>query len=357
MSFPTDDPRTPGLSPSVTDPGPGGMMSAMSEPGAVPQSEQAHQPTRTLSRTRQLGDRVFKWLTTAAGLTIIVFIVLIAAFLLVKAIPSLQANKANFLTSAEFNTSDASNLRFGIRDLFTVTVLSSLFALAISVPVSIGIAIFLTQYAPSRLARPFSVLVDLLAAVPSIVFGLWGIFVLAPRLEPIARFLNDHLGGFFLFSAGNVSLAGGGTIFTAGIVMAAMILPIITSVTREVFAKTPSAHIEAAYALGATKWEVVRMTVLPYGRSGTIAASMLGLGRALGETVAVLIILRTAASASHWSLFDGGYTFASKIASAAAEFSAPLPTGAYIAAGFVLFVLTFLVNAAARAVAGGKVNG
>ena len=127
-----------------------------------------------------------------------------------------------------------------------------------------------------------------------------------------------------------------------------MILPIITSVSREVFRQTPIPHIEAAQALGATKWEVVRMTVLPYGRSGVIAASMLGLGRALGETVAVLIILRAAAIPGHWSLFDGGYTFASKIASAAAEFSAPLPTGAYIAAGFVLFALTFVVNATAR---------
>jgi phosphate transport system permease protein len=140
-------------------------------------------------------------------------------------------------------------------------------------------------------------------------------------------------------------------------VLAIMILPIITAITREVYRQTPRAHIEAATALGATRWEVVRMTVIPYGRSGTIAASMLGLGRALGETVAVLIVLRTASAAARGSLFDGGYTFASKIASAAAEFSEPLPTGAYIAAGFVLFALTFIVNAIARAVAGGKVNG
>jgi phosphate transport system permease protein len=227
----------------------------------------------------------------------------------------------------------------------------------IAVPIAIGIAAFLTNYAPRRLARPFAILVDLLAAVPSIVFGLWGIFVLAPWLAPLTRFLNENLGWFFLFSNGNVSLAGGGTIFTAGVVLAVMILPIITSVTREVFALTPKGHVEAAQALGATKWEVIRMTVFPYGRSGMIAGSMLGLGRALGETVAVLIILRSAAQAGHWSLFDGGYTFASKIASAAAEFSSPLPTGAYIAAGFVLFALTFVVNAAARLAAGGRVSG
>jgi len=268
----------------------------------------------------------------------------------------LRANHANFFTSAEFNTTSAEHLAFGIRDLFMVTALSSITALVVAVPVAVGIAVFLTQYVPKRLARPFAAMVDLLAAVPSIIFGLWGIFVLAPKLEPVAEFLNRNLGWLFLFKQGNVSLAGGGTIFTAGIVLSAMILPIITSVSREVFRQTPPIQMEAAQALGATKWEVVRMTVLPYGRSGVIAASMLGLGRALGETVAVLIILRSAAHPGNWSLFDGGYTFASKIASAAAEFSEPLPTGAYIAAGFALFVLTFVVNALARTIAGGKVN-
>ena len=302
------------------------------------------------------GDRLFKRLAATAGSTIVTAIALIAIFLLIRAVPALRANHANFFTSAEFDTGDAAALAFGIRDLFMVTVLSSLCALALAVPVAVGIAVFLTQYAPTRLARPFGAMVDLLAAVPSIIFGLWGIRVLAPRLEPLAAFLNRDLGWLFLFKHGNVSLAGGGTIFTAGVVLSVMILPIITSVSREVFRQTPRRQIEAALALGATKWEVVRMTVLPFGRSGVIAAAMLGLGRALGETVAVLIILRSAVRPGTWSIFDGGYTFASKIASAASEFSAPLPTGAYIAAGFALFVLTFIVNAAARAVGGGKVN-
>lgn len=303
------------------------------------------------------GDRIFRSLALAAGATIIAVIALMALFLIIRAVPSLQANKANFLTSSEFATTDETNLRFGIAELFQITVLSSVFALLLAVPIAIGIAAFLTNYAPRRLAKPFAILVDLLAAVPSIVFGLWGIFVLAPKLEPVARFLNDNLGWFFLFADGNVSLAGGGTVFTAGVVLAVMILPIITSVTREVFSLTPRGHVEAAQALGATKWEVIRMTVFPYGRSGMIAGSMLGLGRALGETVAVLIILRAAAQPGNWSVFDGGYTFASKIASAAAEFSSKLPTGAYIAAGFVLFILTFIVNALARAAAGGRVSG
>jgi phosphate transport system permease protein len=303
------------------------------------------------------GDRLFKSVAGAAGATIIASIALIAIFLLIRAVPSLRANDANFFTSATFDTVHANHLAFGIRDLFMVTVLSSICALVLAVPVAVGIAVFLTQYAPKRLSRPFGAVVDLLAAVPSIIFGLWGIFVLAPKIEPFAAFLNRNLGWLFLFRQGNVSLAGGGTIFTAGIVLSVMILPIVTSVSREVFRQTPRIQIEAAQALGATKWEVVRMTVLPFGRSGVVAASMLGLGRALGETVAVLVILRSAARPGNWSLFDGGYTFASKIASAASEFSEPLPTGAYISAGFALFVLTFVVNAAARAIAGGKVNG
>jgi len=314
-------------------------------------------PASALKGARRWGDTIFYSIAVAAGATIIGAIALMGLFLLIRAVPSLAADNANFITSSEFVTTDENNLRFGIADLFRVTVLSSIFALAIAVPIAIGIATFLTNYAPRRLARPFAMLVDLLAAVPSIVFGLWGIFVLAPKLEPIQRFLNENLGWLFLFDKGNVSLAGGGTIFTAGVVLAVMILPIITSVSREVFSLTPKGHVEAAQALGATKWEVIRMTVYPYGRSGMIAGSMLALGRALGETVAVLIILRTAAQAGHWSLFDGGYTFASKIASAAAEFSAPLPTGAYIAAGFVLFALTFVVNAVARLAAGGRVSG
>lgn len=307
--------------------------------------------------TGRRGDRVFKNLTTASGASIVVAIVAIAGFLLWQAIPALRANHANFLTFNDYVVGDVQNMRFGIRSLLIITVLSSLFALLLAVPIAIGIALFVTQYANQRLGKFFSSLIDLLAAVPSIIFGLWGILVLAPKITPLAEFLNRDLGWFPLFRAGNVSVSGGGTVFTAGIVLAVMILPIITSVTREVFAQAPKAHIEAAQALGATKWEVIRMTVLPFGRSGTIAASMLGLGRALGETVAVLIILRSSSSAASFSLFDGGFTFASKIAAAAAEFSQPLSTGAYIAAGFVLFVLTFVVNALARAVAGGKVNG
>ena len=305
-------------------------------------------PARVLGR--RWNNAMLRLAATSASATIVGAIVLMGLFLLIRAVPSLTANEANFIVSSEFVTTDPDNLRFGIAGLFQVTVLSSIVALVIAVPVALGVATFLTSFVPRPLARPLAVLVDLLAAVPSIVFGVWGIFVLAPYLEPVQTFLNENLGWFFLFADGNVSLAGGGTIFTAGVVLAVMILPIIAAVTREAFSVTPRAQIEAAQALGATKWEVVRMSVYPFGRTGLIAGSMLGLGRALGETVAVLIILRTAAQPGQWSLFDGGHTFASKIASAAAEFSAPLPAGAYIAAGFVLFALTFVVNALARMV-------
>jgi phosphate transport system permease protein len=301
---------------------------------------------------RRKGDVIFRGVATGSGLAIVVSIALIGIFLLIKAVPSLGADKANFVFSAEFLTSDATNLAFGIRDLLIVTVLTSLLALIIAMPISLGIALFLTQYAPRVLRRPFAYVIDLLAAVPSIIFGLWGIKVLGPALEPVAIWLNGTFGWFPLFATGNVSILGGGNIFTGGIVLAVMILPIITAVTREVFRQTPTMQIEGALALGATRWEMIRTTVLPFGRSGYIAASMLGLGRALGETVAVLVILHSASRPSSGSFFDGGYTFASKIASAASEFSEPLPTGAYIAAGLVLFVLTFVVNAIARWIAG-----
>ncbi|HEY2192041.1 MAG TPA: phosphate ABC transporter permease subunit PstC [Actinomycetospora sp.] len=313
--------------------------------------------TRAAASSGGNGERVFRGLTTGAGLVVVAAIALIGLFLIMKAVPSLAANHANFLTSPEFNTTDANNLRFGIRDLLVVTLLSSLMALVLAMPVGMGIALFLTQYAPGRLSRPFAYVIDLLAAVPSIVYGLWGILVLAPFIEPVAKFLETYLGWFFLFSPGNINPVLTGTIFTGGIILAIMILPIITATTREVFGQTPRFQIEAAQALGATRWEVIRMAVLPYGRSGFIAASMLGLGRALGETIAILLVIRASTSPSHGSLFDGGYTFASLIASAASEFSQPLPTGAYVSAGLVLFVLTFVVNAIARVVAGGKVNG
>jgi len=298
----------------------------------------------------RVGDRVFRALAGGSGVLVIALIAAIGIFLVWRAVPALSRNDANFLTyGGTWLTTDTAHMRFGILDLLQVTVFVSLFALALAMPVALGIAIFLTHYAPRRVSGPLGYLVDMLAAVPSIIYGVWGLYVLAPVIKPLALWLNDHLAWIFLFANGNASVAGGGTIFTAGIVLAVMILPIITAVTREVFAQTPPGQIEAALALGATRWEVVRTTVLPFGMSGYISGAMLGLGRALGETIALLIILRGTQRAFGWSLFDGGYTFASKIAAAAAEFNDQYKAGAYIAAGLVLFVLTFVVNSAARA--------
>jgi phosphate transport system permease protein len=304
---------------------------------------------------RGYGDRVFRGLSEGSGVLIVVLIAAIGVFLLVRAIPALARNEENFFTyGGNWITTNPSAMHFGIVDLLQVTVFTALFALILAMPVALGIAIFLTQYSWRRVTGPLAYMVDLLAAVPSIIYGVWGLYVLAPRLRPIATWLNEHLGWLFLFATGNVSISGGGTIFTAGIVLAVMILPIITAVTREVFIKTPQSQIEAALALGATRWEVVKTTVLPFGRSGYISGAMLGLGRALGETVALLIILRGTQAAFGWSLFDGGKTFATKIAATAAEFNNEYKAGAYIAAGLVLFLLTFVVNAAARAAVSGK---
>ena len=299
------------------------------------------------------GDRIFQNLTTGAGVLVVALIGLIGIFLVVQAIPALKADGVNFLTSRTWVTNDPANLRFGILDLALVTIYTSLVALIIAMPISLGIALFLTQYAPRQLARPFAYVVDLLAAVPSIIFGLWGILVLAPVLSPVAQWINDVLGFIPIFGKGNIFPNFAGTIFTAGVVLAVMVLPIITSLSREVFERTPTPHVEGALALGATRWEVIRTTVLPFGKAGYIGASMLGLGRALGETIALAVILFIP-QAGHfdWSVFDGGATFASKIASNAAEFNNPTSAGAYIAAGLVLFVLTFAVNFAARAIIG-----
>jgi phosphate transport system permease protein len=219
--------------------------------------------------------------------------------------------------------------------------------MVISVPVSVGVALFLTQYAPPRFAKPFAAAIDLLAAVPSIVYGLWGAYIVLNYLNAIQRGISEVLGWIPLFS-GDALIPN--SVFAGSVILAIMILPIVTALSREVFAQTPATHKEAALALGATRWEVIRTAVLPFGRAGVISAAMLGLGRALGETIAVLFIINVVRGSFSWSIFTGGETFASRIARDAGEFDTPEKTGAYIAAGLVLFVLTFAVNAVARIV-------
>lgn len=299
--------------------------------------------------TGRVGDKVFAFLSTGAGVVVIALVLAIGLFLLWQAIPALLKNNANFLTSSDWVTSPPGSMSFGIASLLWTTVATSVVALVIAVPFSIAVALFLTHYAPKWLSRPGAALIDLLAAVPSIVYGLWGLLIVAPWSEPFQNFLADKLGWIPIF-APVTGVSGGTTIFLVGIVLAIMILPIITAVSREVFAQTPTTHIEGALALGATKWEMIRTAVLPFGKPGVISASMLGLGRALGETIAVLYIVSSLPVGAKWtaSLFNGGETFASKIANDVSEFGTPLQTGAYIAAGLVLFILTFLVNAIAR---------
>ncbi len=299
-----------------------------------------------LSGSSRLGDRLFVGVSAGSGIVVVALIAAVGVFLLAQALPSLAKNQANFLTDRVWDVSGGP-LRFGIPDLLWVTVISSLLAMLLAVPVAIAVALFLTQYAPARLARPFASMVDLLAAVPSIVYGLWGFKLLQGYVTPLQDWTQAHLGWFpLLGSEGAVST---GTVFLASLVLAVMILPIVTAISREVFAQTPATHKEGALALGATRWEMIRTAVLPFGLPGVVSASMLGLGRALGETIAITLILSTTSTFT-FSLFGGGETFASKIANNAAEFDSPAKAGAYIAAGLVLFVLTFLVNAMARIV-------
>lgn len=314
------------------------------------------EPPTTLAPEKhpgRLGDRMFSGSSFGAGTVVVLLVTLIGVFLLAQAIPSLANNEANFLTSSEW-TVGGDNPRFGIASLLWVTVISSIIALAIAVPVGVCVALFITQYAPKWLAQPAAALVDLLAAVPSIVYGLWGLlyFGFFVRDTGIQGLLNTVLGWIPIFGDAETAVNSSSTIFVVGIVLAIMVLPIITALSREVFAQTPLTHREGALALGATKWEMIRTAVLPFGKPGVISAAMLGLGRALGETVAVLLILSALYPGAPWnlSIFRGGETFASRIANNAAEFDTPQKTGAYLAAGLVLFILTFIVNAIARIV-------
>lgn len=294
----------------------------------------------------RLGDRLFAGISVGAGLFIVALVVLVAVFLLWEAIPSIAHDKSNFLTSRAWSLSGTGE-SFGIAGLLWTTVLISVFALVVAVPLSIGIALFITEYAPTRVARPVAYIVDLLAAIPSIIYGIWGIAVLAPKLTPVQHGLSSALGWIPLFKNRDVSI---GTVFDGGVVLAIMILPIITSISREVFQRTPRANVEAALALGATRWEMIRMSVLPFGRPGVVSGAMLGLGRALGETLAVTIIVHAAGTGAPFdaSLFGRGQTFAARIATGGDSlFAHP---GPFIAAGLVLFILTFIVNSAARAV-------
>ncbi|GGM98947.1 phosphate transport system permease protein [Terrabacter tumescens] len=321
-----------------------GVSAADQAPG--PDGKQPLQGDR--ASTGRFGDRLFGGAATVSGVVVIALVSLIAVFLVVQAVPALMNNSESFFTSRVW-APGGEKPAFGILEFLWTTVTASTIAMLVAVPVGVAVALFITQYAPTWMRRPAAGLVDLLAAVPSIVYGLWGLIAFAPVFKPVQGWIESALGWFPLFAPTGIS---GGTIFFIGIVLAIMVLPIVTALSREVFDQTPIAHKEGALALGATQWEMIRTAVLPFGRPGVISASMLALGRALGETIAVTFLVSALSDGSPWtwSLFNGGETFASKIANNAAEFSNPGKTGAYIAAGLVLFVLTFVVNSIARVV-------
>ncbi len=304
--------------------------------------------TATVTAPRRGGDRWFGLASHGAGVAVVALVTLVGVFLVSQAIPALSKNEANFLTSREWSVG-GDNPRFGILEMLWTTTTASIIAMAIAVPIGVCVALFFTEDAPQWRRRPAASLVDLLAAVPSIVYGLWGLIIFRPVVRPLEDWLSTRLGWLPLFAPTGIT---GGTIMFIGVVLAIMILPIVTAISREVFAQTPTTHKEGALALGATRWEMIRTAVLPFGKPGVISAAMLALGRALGETIAVTFIVSTLAAGSDWtwSMLSGGETFASRIANNAAEFDSPQKTGAFIAAGLVLFILTFVVNAIARVV-------
>jgi phosphate transport system permease protein len=290
-----------------------------------------------MASTRR-GDMIFAGISRGAGITILLALAGVFVFLAVEGIPGISQPISNYAPKDGF-WPYVGNLLFG-------TVYAAVIALIIAVPFSIGVALFIAIYAPRQIAAPIAYVIDLLAAVPSVIFGIWGAFTLAKHLTPIYRWLEDNL-GWLPFFKGPAS-ATGRTMLTAGLVLAIMIMPIVTAISREIFAQTPRLHREAAMALGATKWEMVRLTVFPYARSGVVSAVMLGLGRALGETMAVAIVL-SASPLITLNLIstDNPATIASNIATSFAE-ATPEKLHVLIATGLALFALTFVVNFAAR---------
>jgi phosphate transport system permease protein len=293
------------------------------------------QPKRTV---RRVGDRIFAGTARGAGIVMLIVLAGVAAFLIVKAIPAFSASPSQLPNHG--------SLAAYIWPLLFGTVLAAVIALIIGAPLAVAIALFISFYAPRRMAQFLGYIVDLLAAIPSVVFGFWGISWLAPRLVPFYAWLWQHLSFIPLFK-GPPSVTGR-TMLTAGLVLAVMILPIVSAISREVFRQVPSLHREAALALGATRWEMIRLAVLPYGRSGIIGGAMLGLGRALGETLAVAIVLSVSGIVT-FNLISSSNpsTIAANIALNFPE-STGVQVNALIASGLALFVITLLVNMFAR---------
>ena len=296
------------------------------------------EPPSQQRAVRRPGDRIFSGAARGSGIFILLVLAGVAAFLISEAIPALTA-PAEDIPGGE-------GLASYIAPLILGTLLGAVLALLVATPLAVGIALFVTYYAPRRIAAGLGYVIDLLAAIPSVVYGFWGLAVLAPALVPFHVWAEDNLGWIPLF-AGPASTSGR-TMFTVGLVLAVMILPIISAIAREVFSQAPALHREAALALGATRWEMIKMAVLPYGKSGVIAGAMLGLGRALGETMAVAIVLSGGAGATLNLISSSNpSTIASNIALRFPE-ATGLGINTLIASGLVLFVITLAVNMLAR---------
>ena len=305
-------------------------------------------PGRDLRRrTSRRGDAIFRMLVQGSGVLLLVIMAAIAVFLVLQAVPALNADTTSFLTTLTW-APDGTPSSFGIASLAFGSVLTSLLALLISVPVAVGVALATSHYAPRWLAGPLAYVADLLAAVPSVVFGLWGLIYLVPNIIAPSSFLNHYLGFIPLFASNGTY---GKSVFAASVVLAVMVIPIVAAISREVFIRTPRDHIEAAWAIGATKWEMIRTAVLPYGRSGVISGTVLGFGRAIGETIAVALVLSANYEISFHILEPGGNTIAANIATRYGE-AGDVGRGALIASGLVLFIITLVVNFGARAIVG-----
>jgi phosphate ABC transporter permease protein PstC len=290
----------------------------------------------------RLPDRVLKWTLTGLAAAILVLIAYFFVRLIGESRPVFaKVGVLDYVVGSEWVPSRG---LYGALPLLAGTLITSALALLIGVPVAVASALYVTELAPRRLAQPLVVLIELLAAVPSVVYGLWGVFVLIPKLKPAEEWFGRTFDWVPFIGPG----VAGPNYFIAGLILAIMILPIVAAISREVIATVPVEHKEAALALGATRWEVIRMAVLPYARSGISGAAMLGLGRALGETIAATLVIGNATEIGH-TLFSQGYTLAAVIANEFGEAASdPAHRAALIAAGLVLFVLTLIVNFAAR---------
>lgn len=308
-----------------------------------PKTRQSPPPAQPRPPQRP-GDRIFSASAKYAGVLILVVLAAVAIFLLVEGWPAISTSTDQLTKS--INWLEGHSVLAYVGPLVFGTILAALIALVIATPIAIGVALFISHYAPRRIASGLGYVVDLLAAIPSVVYGLWGVLWLMPRIQPFTEWLTRYFGWIPLFEGPAANPAR--TILTAGIVLAVMILPIITAVSREIFLQTPTLHEEAALALGATRWEMVRMAVLPFARSGIVSATMLGLGRALGETLAVAMVLSPGLMYSIYILQAGQQqNIAANIALKFPEASG-LGVNVLIFTGLVLFVITLLVNMFAR---------